>query len=94
MHKLKINNSLDVARWEKLECQCDMHNETKCYPFVKCEHCRCQECWDSVPQENFTIKENDIDDDGNPLETTHDKTVNEITLVRGKDLEDVMGWTF
>ena len=89
-----INNSLDVARWEKLECQCDMHNETKCYPFVKCEHCRCQECWDSVPQENFTIKENDIDDDGNPLETTHDKTVNEITLVRGKDLEDVMGWTF
>ena len=55
MHKLKINNSLDVARWEKLECQCDMHNETKCYPFVKCEHCRCQECWDSVPQENFTV---------------------------------------
>tara|TARA_Y100000296_G_C5114812_1_gene227133 strand:- start:379 stop:654 length:276 start_codon:yes stop_codon:yes gene_type:complete len=91
---LKINNSLDVARWEKLECQCDMHNETKCYPFVKCEHCRCQECWDSVPQEDFTVKENDIDDNGNPLETTHDKIVNEITLVRGHDLEDVIGWTF
>ena len=89
MHKLKINNSLDVARWEKLECQCDMHNETKCYPFVKCEHCRCQECWDSVPQENFTVTK--LDDEGNEDGT---RTVDKITLVRGHDLEDVIGWTF
>ena len=90
---MKINNSLDVAKWEKLKCLCNMDNEIESYPFVKCEHCRCQECWDSVPQEDFTIKENDIDDDGNLTETTHDRTINEITLQRGK-LDDIMGWTF
>ncbi len=85
---MKINNSLDVARWEKLECQCDMHNETKCYPFVKCEHCRCQECWDSVPQQDFTIIE--LDENNNEIT----KVINEITLVRGHNLEDIQGWTF
>jgi len=89
-----INNSLDVARWEKLECKCNMGNETECYPFVKCEHCKCQECWDSVPQEDFTVKQLDKDEDNNYLQTTHDRIVNEITLVRGHDLQDVIGWTF
>tara|TARA_B110000014_G_C19828825_1_gene429837 strand:+ start:41 stop:301 length:261 start_codon:yes stop_codon:yes gene_type:complete len=85
---MKINNSLDVARWEKLECKCNMNNETECFPFVKCEHCRCQECWNSVPQEDFTVKE--LDDDKNEVS----RTVNEITLVRGHDLQDVVGWTW
>ena len=85
---MKINNSLDVARWEKLECKCNMNNETECFPFVKCEHCRCQECWDSVPQSDFTVKE--LDDDKNEVS----RTVNEITLVRGHDLQDVVGWTW
>jgi hypothetical protein len=86
---MKINNSLDVARWEKLECSCNMEKETECYPFVKCEHCRCQECWDSVPQEDFTV--NTLNEDGEPNGT---KIVNEINLVRGHDLQDVIGWTF
>lgn len=90
---MKINNSLDVARWEKLECVCNMDKETECYPFVKCTHCKCEEAWLSVPQKNFKVKENDIDDEGN-VTGTHDKTVDEITLVRGHDLQDVMGWTF
>ena len=85
---MKINNSLDVARWEKLECKCNMNNETECFPFVKCEHCRCQECWNSVPQADFTVKE--LDDDKNEVS----RTVNEITLVRGHDLQDVVGWTW
>ena len=85
---MKINNSLDVARWEKLECKCNMNNETECFPFVKCEHCRCQECWNSVPQEDFTVKE--LDDNKNEVS----RTVNEITLVRGHDLQDVVGWTW
>ncbi len=90
---MKINNSLDVARWEKLECVCNMDKETECYPFVKCMHCKCEEAWLSVPQEDFTVKENDNDDEGNII-GTHDRTVNEITLVRGHDLQDVIGWTF
>ena len=91
---MKINNSLDVARWEKLECKCNMDKETESYPFVKCTHCKCEEAWNSVPQEDFTVKENDIDDDGNPLQTKHDRIVNEISLVRGHDLQDVIGWEF
>ncbi len=59
------------------------------YPVVNCEHCRCQECWDSVPKENFEV--NEFDDDGNISGT---KTVDEITLLRGNKLEDVLGWTF
>ena len=86
---MKINNSLNVARWEKLECVCNMEKETECYPFVKCEHCRCQECWDSVPQEDFTV--NNFDEEGNKTGTA---TVNEITLVRGHNLQDVIGWEF
>jgi len=90
---LKINNSLDIARWEKLDCSCNMDKETECYPFVKCEHCKCKEAWLSVPQEDFTVKENDIDDKGN-VTGTHDKTVNEISLIRGRDLQEVVGWTW
>ena len=85
---MKINNSLDVANWEKLECKCNMGKETECYPFVKCEHCRCQQCWDSVPQENFTV--NTFDKKGNKTGT---KTIEEITLHRGS-IEDVLGWSW
>jgi hypothetical protein len=84
---MKINNSLDVARWEKLECECDMSNETKCFPFVKCEHCRCKRCWDSVPQDNFKV--NTFDEEG---KVTGTKTIKEITLKRGDLIEDVIGW--
>ena len=90
---MKINNSLDVARWEKLPCKCNHDNIEQCYPISKCEHCRCQECWDSVPNEDFTIIEGEYDEDGN-LISTHDKVINEITLVRGHNLHDVIGWSY
>ena len=86
---MKINNSLDVARWEKLECVCNMDKETESYPFVKCEHCKCEEAWNSVPQEDFKI--NTFDEEG---KVTGTKTVKEISLVRGHDLQDVIGWNF
>ena len=50
---------------------------------------RCQECWDSVPQENFTVTK--LDDEGNKDGT---RTVDEITLVRGHNLQDIIGWNF
>ena len=77
---MKINNSLDVAQWEKL----DKNSE---------EYKKCKVAWDSVPQEDFVIQEPDKDDDGNSLETTHDKTVTEITLKRGTN-DKVLGWSF
>jgi hypothetical protein len=86
---MKINNSLDVARWEKLECVCNMDKETESYPFVKCTHCKCEEAWLSVPQEDFEAVK--LDKDGKETGT---RTVKEITLYRGHDLQDVLGWSF
>lgn len=86
---MKINNSLDVARWEKITCKCDMNDIEKCYPIANCEHCRCQACWDSVPKENFTIKEYNQN-----TESYDDNIINEISLVRGERLQDVIGWEF
>jgi|TARA_B110000014_G_C19901585_1_gene466482 hypothetical protein len=85
---MKINNSLDIARWEKLPCVCNMDNETQCYPFVTCQHCKFKQSWESVPQENFTV----IDLDQDEKEVT--RTVKEITLIRGPDLQDVIGWIY
>ena len=90
---MKINNSLDVARWEKTKCTCNHDDIEKCYPIHKCIHCKCEEAWNSVPQEDFTVKDPDLDDDGN-VTGTHDRTVKEITLIRGHDLQDVIGWQF
>jgi len=85
---MKINNSLDVALWENIPCKCDYNNIEKCYPVSECVHCKCKECWDSVPQENFKV--NTFDDEG---VITGEKEINEITLVRGK-IQDVVGWTW
>ena len=85
---MKINNSLDVAKWEKLQCKCNIKKEIESYPFVKCQHCKCQQCWNSVPKQDFEII--DTDKDNNKTK----RIVKEITLVRGADLDDVMGWIF
>ena len=86
---MKINNSLDKARWEDLQCKCNHDDIEQCYPISKCEHCRCQEAWDSVPQEDFEV--NNFDDEGKIIGT---KTVKEIALYRGHDLQDVIGWFY
>ena len=91
---MKINNSLDVARWEKTKCTCDHSDIEKCHPIHNCTHCKCQQAWDSVPKNDFAVKKNDIDSKGNVLETTHDEVVSEITLVRGTKYEEVVGWNF
>ena len=86
---MKINNSLDVARWEKIPCNCNHDSVETQYPIHKCVHCKCQECWDSVPQENFEVCETDKEG-----HVTGSKTINEITLVRGHDLQEIRGWIF
>ena len=89
---MKINNSLDVALWEKIPCHCKKDDIEKSYPLMKCEHCRSEECWDSVPQENFKINQIKYDKNGKAA-GMEKRTIKEITLVRGK-FEDVQGWIF
>ena len=51
-----------------------------------------------MPRETCIIQDPDTDTDANgdtgTLETTHDKEVKEITIVRGEKHQDIIGWTF
>jgi hypothetical protein len=102
MTKLKINGLMndEEIRWKKIKCCCS-HIEGDAehqHPIANCNHCKCQEQEDSMPRDNFIIQENDTEKDENgdtvTLETTHDKEVKEITIVRGQKLHDIIGWTF
>lgn len=90
---MKINNKLDVARWESIICQCgkDVMNS---YPIKECLHCKFDECWQSVPKKDFKVNEDVIDIKTGKATKQQTKTVKEITLVRGSKYQDVIGWTF
>ena len=85
---MKINGLIKKALWENIKCCCTKGDITKSYPLTKCDHCKFNECWESVPQKDFKI--NEFDTKGKKTGT---KTVKEITLVRGS-FEDVVGWTW
>ena len=101
---MKINGLIDHPRWYDVACCCskiegDVEHQ---HPICECRHCEFQQCEDSLPREDFTIKELDVDEngkpvvdeDGNPTNATHDKIISEITIVRGDKYEDIIGWTF
>ena len=102
MTHLKINGIMndDEIRWKKIACCCsqvedDVEHQ---HPIAECTHCKCQQQEDSMPRDTFVIQEPDTepDADGNviPLETTHDKEVTEINIVRGQKLQEIIGWTY
>ena len=83
---MKINNSLDHARWESLDCKCGK-DVIDSFPIKECLHCKFDQCWKSVPQKDFKINEFDLKG-----KKTGVKTIKEITLVRGDRYEDVVAW--
>ena len=83
IQEFEIKNTMKKALWESIPCICNKDNINKSHPIQNCEACRCKICWDSVPKESFTVK----DDKGK------DKIINKIELVRGK-YEDILGWKF
>tara|TARA_R110000824_G_scaffold98946_2_gene235808 strand:- start:609 stop:881 length:273 start_codon:yes stop_codon:yes gene_type:complete len=89
---MKINNSLDVARWESLDCKCG-EGVMNSYPVKECLHCKFDQAWKSVPKEDFTVNNNLIDKDGK-VTKKQTKTVREVTLIRGQRFDDVVGWTW
>ena len=93
---MKINGLIndDEILWKKMSCKCNHDSVETEFPIAECLHCQFQRQEDSLPRQDFTIKENDIDDDGNSLETTHDKTINEITICRGEKYGEIIGWSF
>ena len=86
---MKINGLIKKARWEKIKCSCDHNSVMTEYPVIDCIHCKCQESWESVPQKDFKIIEFD-----KKTKKKTERTIKEISLVRGSKLQDVMGWKF
>jgi hypothetical protein len=91
---MKINGLIEHPRWYDIPCKCNHDSIETEYPIADCLHCKFQAQEDSMPREDFKIIENDVDEQGNILETTHEKTINEITIVRGQKYEDIIGWIF
>ena len=89
---MKINNSLDVARWESIPCGCGKEIMDS-YPIKECLHCCFDERWQSVPQKDFKVKEAEMKND-KPTGKTITKEVKEITLIRGHRFQDVIAWSW
>ena len=93
---MKINGLMndDEIRWKKISCKCNHDSVETEFPIAECLHCQFQAQEDSMPREDFVIQEPDKDDDGNSLGTSHDKTITEITIYRGKKYQEIIGWSF
>jgi hypothetical protein len=91
---MKINGLIEKPLWYDIKCKCNHDTIETEFPIAECLHCQFQAQENSMPREDFVIKENDIDDDGNSLETTHDKTISKITIDRGEKYQEIRGWIF
>tara|TARA_R110000744_G_scaffold4055_3_gene14989 strand:- start:217 stop:486 length:270 start_codon:yes stop_codon:yes gene_type:complete len=89
---MKINNSLDHARWESIPCGCGKEVMNS-FPIKECLHCSFDQRWKSVPQVDFKTNDDIIDKNGK-VTKKQTRIVKEITLVRGDRYQDVIGWTF
>jgi len=85
---MKINGLMKKARWEHIACCCGK-DVIYSFPIKECLHCKFDQCWQSVPQNDFKI--NEFDDKGNK---TGVRIVKEISLQRGQRYQDVIGWFF
>ena len=89
---MKINGLKKKALWENIKCCCIKGDVEHSYPLSECKHCKYNECWLSVPQDDFKVKESEMKND-KPTGKIITRTIKEITLVRGSH-EDIIGWNF
>lgn len=92
---MKINGLIKKPRWYAIKCVCSTiegDDENK-YPLKFCQHCTFQECEDSMPRKDFEINDDIINKEGK-ITKKQTKVIKEITIVRGKRFQDVIGWTF
>ena len=90
---MKINGLIEHPRWYDIKCKCDHSNVETEFPIANCLHCQFQAQEDSMPREDFVVKEQDKDENGIVI-GNHDKTVNEITIHRGDKYQEIIGWSF
>ena len=89
---MKINNSLDHARWESIPCGCGKEVMDS-FPIKECLHCKFDQCWQSVPKKDFKVNQPEIKN-GKLTGKTITREIKEITLFRGEKFHDIIGWTF
>ena len=94
--KLKINGLMEDSKilWKKISCKCHKSDIELKYPLIDCIHCKCQVQEDSMPRSSFKVNQSEFDKDGKPTGKTIVKEVTEITIVRGKTLNEIIGWTY
>ena len=90
---MKINGLIDKPLWYDIKCKCNHDSIETEFPLAECLHCQFQRQEDSMPREDFTVKEEDKNEDGNVI-GNHDKTISEITIYRGDKYEEIIGWSF
>ena len=86
---MKINGKIEHPRWYDIKCKCDHSDMEKCFPLAECIHCKCKQCENSLPTKFFKI--NEFDNKGKLI---GEKTIKEITIVRGDKYQEIIGWTF
>ena len=90
---MKINGTIKHPLWYDIKCKCDHSSVETEFPIAECLHCQFQRQEDSMPREDFTVKEQDKDEDDNVI-GTHDKTISEINIHRGDKYQEIIGWSF
>ena len=90
---MKINGTIEHPLWYDIKCKCDHSSLETEFPIAECLHCQFQRQEDSMPREDFTVKEQDKDEDDNVI-GTHDKTISEINIHRGDKYQEIIGWSF
>jgi|TARA_R110000823_G_scaffold284386_3_gene402476 hypothetical protein len=89
---MKVKGLMKKARWESIPCICGTEVMDS-YPIKECLHCCFDERFQSIPKKDFTVVDDQYDKQGKLIKK-QTKTVKEVTLVRGKRFDDVIGWTY
>lgn len=83
--KLKINNLMedkDIV-WKSLSCD----------KSIDCLYCKFKRQEDSMPRESFSVN-NDIRDKKGIIIKKQDRTVKEITIIRGSKYNEIVAWSY
>lgn len=76
-----------------MPCTCNHNSPDTEYPIALCIHCKCLEAEKSLPKKDFKVVDPVFKND-KPTGETIERTVKEITIVRGSKYDDIIGWTF
>ena len=83
--KLKINGLMEDKNilWKTLKCDKKIH----------CLHFKFKRQEDSMPRESFSVN-NDIRDKKGIIIKKQDRTVKEITIIRGSKYNEIVAWSY